>query len=148
MRAPELLAGLGGARILLIRLIMTFIIQFFGLIINLYFVFLFTSRVTSGPNGKTLNEQTSEFKESSINKGRPFRVNSKYWLSTFAYDQNRLELLNRISLLLLFSYFIAELDFILVTPSWASLSLIDGSIHLDASTSLIFLGVFTITMIL
>jgi hypothetical protein len=58
--------------------------------------------------------------------GRP---NSKYWLSNIHNDQNRLELLNRISLLLLFSYFIAELDFILVTPSWASLSLIDGSLR-------------------
>jgi hypothetical protein len=58
---------------------MTFIIQFFGLILNLYLVFLFTSRVASGSQkgaernsskSKALNEQTmgptvgTELKES------------------------------------------------------------------------------------
>jgi hypothetical protein len=49
---------------------------------------------------------------------------------------------------LLFSYFIAELDFFLVTPSWASLSLIDGSLRYQASKSLVYLGVLTVAAVL
>jgi hypothetical protein len=77
---------------------MTILIQIFGLIINLYLVFLFTSR-----NSMSFN---TNFKVDT-NKIK----NKNYWLSNVHFDQNRLELLNRITILLLLSYKIFELDF-------------------------------------
>lgn len=119
---------------------MTFFIQIFGLIINIYLVFLFTSR--------TISKLTSY--SNSAKALIPSSIRSQYWLNNLHNDQNRLELLNRISILLLISYFIIELDFFFATYNLnlLELSLIDGSIKLTNTKSLINLGIFIVTIIL
>jgi hypothetical protein len=122
---------------------MTFFIQIFGLILNLYLVFLFTSRIAS--SSLELNPSSSASNIDSL-KSR----NNKFWLSNIHNDQNRLELLNRVALLLLFSYFVTELDFFFVTYdiNLLEFSLIDGVLRITNTKSLINLGVLTIAMVL
>lgn len=110
---------------------MTILIQIFGLIINLYLVFLFTSR-----NSMSFN---TNFKVDT-NKIK----NKNYWLSNVHFDQNRLELLNRITILLLLSYKIFELDF--YQTGFFELSLLDGILKISNTKSLINLSIFIITI--
>lgn len=73
-----------------------------------------------------------------------------YWLSNIHFDQNRLELLNRITILLLLSYILIELDFYYITSnlSFLELSLLDGILKISNTKSLINLGIFIITIML
>lgn len=118
---------------------MTFLIQFLGLILNLYLVFLLTShsilKLFINPNNIHLKN---------------FSFNNKYWLKNTHFNQNRLELFNRISLLLLFCYFITELDFFYISYNinYLELSLLDGIIKITNTKSLIFMSIFIITKLL
>jgi proton-translocating NADH-quinone oxidoreductase chain N len=104
---------------------MTFFIQIFGLIFNLYLVFL----TLKGPNNVSHNSHN-------------LSINNKYWLGNRHFDQNRLELLNRISILLILSYSLFEVDFYFFNIT--DLNLLDGLIKLTNTKSIINFNIFLI----
>lgn len=122
---------------------MTFLIQFLGCILNIYLVFLLTSQSIFKSFISPNNIKTDiTIKNNSLN--------NQYWLKNTHFNQNRLELFYRISLLLLFCYFITELDFFYTSYNihLLELSLLDGIIKITKTKSLIFICIFFITSLL